>query len=230
MATPTTSSRTVQVPPERLAGWFDRFAHRHGSLTWSPGPVTVAVAAADGATATCAVPFPPLEAVPGENDGGLLAHASRERRIGVLLVRRGGFAAGIFEGATLVSSKVGARQVQGRSAAGGWSQQRFARRREGQARQAMEAAADVAVRILLPQTRRLDALVVGGDARAVEAVLADVRLKPLLRLVTDERLDVPDPKLKVLQALPPRLRAVSITVTDPPADAPAPQRTAVPIR
>jgi len=47
-----------------------------------------------------------------------MLHCLRERRLGVLLVRLGGHAAGVFEGRRLVSSKVGSRQVHGRSAAG----------------------------------------------------------------------------------------------------------------
>src|SRR5262249_9142754 len=66
----------------------------------------------------------------------------------------------------LVSSKVGTRLVHGRSAAGGQSQQRFARRRENQAASAIGAAADTAVKVLVPYAERLDAVGVGGDRRA----------------------------------------------------------------
>jgi len=149
--------------------------------------------------------------------GGLLAHVRADRRVGVLLVRRGGHAAGVFDGDRLVASKVGSRQVQGRSAAGGWSQQRFARRREGQARQALAAAADVAARVLLPEKPGLDAVVVGGDRGGVNLVLADPRLAPLRPLVQQRRLDVPDPKLAVLRGTPAMFRAVDITVTEPPS-------------
>ena len=55
--------RWVEVPPERLVSWIVTFAERHGG----PGPVTragdgatVTFAAADGATAECHPPFPPL--------------------------------------------------------------------------------------------------------------------------------------------------------------------------
>ena len=67
---------------------------------------------------------------------------------GVLLVRKGGFAVARLAAERLVESKVGQRHVQGRTKAGGQSQQRFARRRDNQARQAYEAAADHAARIL----------------------------------------------------------------------------------
>ena len=133
----------------------------------------------------------------------------------MLLVRLGGHAVGVFDGTRLVSSKVGSRQVHGRSAAGGWSQQRFARRREGQVRVALAAASDVAATLLLPVAGTLDAVVIGGDRRSVDAVLADPRLAPLRPLVVGPLLDVPDPKRAVLDTAPARYRSVQVVVVDP---------------
>ena len=142
--------RWVDVGAERVAGWLERFAERHGEVVTAAGPDEVVVTAADGAVARLTVPFPPLVVDDAAADGGLAAHVLRPRRVGVLLVRLGGHAAGVFDGDRLVSSKVGSRQVHGRSSAGGWSQQRFARRREGQVRVALAAAADVAAAQLAP--------------------------------------------------------------------------------
>jgi len=199
----------VSVSPERLARWVEGFAQRHGETTTVAGAESVVLTAADGARAELEVPFPPLV---GDD---VVAHALRERRVGVLLVRLGGHACGVVEGRTLVASKVGSRQVHGRSAAGGQSQQRFARRREGQVRVALQAAADNAFRVLVPEARRLEAVVVGGERTAVDAVLEDRRLDALRPLVTGRLLDVPDPRLKVLQTAPELLRAVHIRVVDP---------------
>ena len=202
--------RWVSVPPERLARWLANFESRHGAYDVTSGAEQVVLVAADGARAECEVPFPPLQ-------GDLVGHVGRDRRVGVLLVRLGGYAAGVFEGDRLVASKVGSRQVHGRSAAGGQSQQRFARRREGQVRVALAAAADNVVRILVPEAARLDAVVLGGDRTAVDEVLADRRLEALRPLVTGRLLDVPDPRLKVLEATPSMFRAVWIRVVDPAA-------------
>lgn len=207
-------ARVVEVPAERLAGWLDRFGARHGTLTWAASDSEVVVSAADGARAECAVPFPPL-VVDAAAFGGLVGHVERVRRVGVLLVRKGGYAAGVFDGDRLVSSKVGSRHVQGRSAAGGSSQQRFARRRENQANQAYGAAADCAVRVLVPEAGRLAALVLGGDRRAAEAVLEDSRLARLAALPRGRFLTVPDPRLRVLQVTPVQFRAVRIALTEP---------------
>lgn len=199
--------RWVTVPPERLERWLGGFAERHGTVSTTAGPDVVVLTATDGTTATCEVPFPPLA-------GDLVAHALTDRRVGVLLVRLGGYAAGVFAGRELVASKVGSRQVHGRSAAGGQSQQRFARRREGQARVALDAAADNCARILLPEVTALDAVVVGGDRSAVDEVLSDRRLAALLPLVSGRLLDVPDPRRRVLDQAPDLFRAVRIRLVD----------------
>ena len=210
-------SERYDVPPERLGRWLERWAAEHAPVARTevrPGRVTFVGA---GGAVDCDPPFPPLS-VTGVHDGfdpaPLLDHAGRDRVVGVLLVRLGGFAAGVFSGRRLVASKVGTRQVHGRHRAGGSSQQRFARRREGQARVALEAAADVAARVLLEHRGDLEAVVLGGDRRALTDVLDDVRLRPLRPLVVERVLDVPDPRLKVLRATPDAFRA---TVLQPRA-------------
>jgi hypothetical protein len=75
---------------------------------------------------------------------------------------------------------------------------------------ALEAATDVAAGVLLPHLSDLDAVVLGGDRRALTEVLEDPRLRPLVPLVVERVLDVPDPRLKVLQATPDRFRATVI--------------------
>jgi peptide subunit release factor 1 (eRF1) len=179
------------------------------------GERDVAFVAADAQRVVCEPPFPPLdEGVRGDRAGyepsALLDHVRRERTVFVLLVRLGGHAAGVFVGERLMESKVGTRLVHGRHRKGGSSSGRFARRREGQARAAMEAAADVAARVLAPWAGRLDAVVLGGDRRALDGVLADSRLQPLRALVTGRVLDVPDPRLEVLRGTPERFIATVV--------------------
>ena len=111
-------------------------------------------------------------------------------------------------------SKVDSSYVQGRTAAGGWSQQRFARRRTNQAKAAASGASDLVVRLLLPQAGSLAALVTGGDRRAVEAVLADPRLAPLRPLRSDRFLDVAEPRRAVLEQAVAGARAVRIRIRD----------------
>jgi hypothetical protein len=214
------AGRVVDVEAERLDGWLQRFADQHGPTQWQGGADRIVVTAKDGARAECEVPFPPLVVDNEAAYGGLPDHVRKERCVGVLLVRLGGHAAGVFSGSELMSSKVGSRLVHGRSAAGGQSQQRFARRREGQVRVALQDAVTVAIRILLPAAADLDAVVVGGDKSALEKVLTDARLAPLRQLVAPRVLDVPDPRLRVLKDTPRLFRSVRIRVVDPP-DEPA---------
>lgn len=202
--------RVVHVDHDRLLRWIDGFADRHGSFVPTVTSTSVTLTAVDGATAAIDVPFPPLD---GRRIADLLAHVKRQRRVGVLLVRRSGYAAGVFEGASLVSSKVDSTYVQGTTKAGGWSQQRYARRRANQADAAFASAAEVAARILTATP--LDALVAGGDRAAVRSVLADRRLAHLEALLSPPWLTVKDPKLKVLAAMPEQFLAVRIAVTDP---------------
>jgi peptide subunit release factor 1 (eRF1) len=145
------------------------------------------------------------------------AHAAAARTVGVLLVRLGGYAAGVFAGAPpeLIASKTGARQVHGRSAAGGWSQQRFARRREKQAAEALSAAADAADRVLGAYRAELDAVVLGGDKRTAAALRDDPRLRPYLAIAAERFITVPDPRLRVLRDSPRLFRAIRIRLTEP---------------
>ena len=205
-----------ELPPARLERWLDRWAAGHEPVAWtSVGERDVAFVAAGAERVVCEPPFPPLPAESfgdraGYDPGPLLAHVRRERTVGVLLVRLGGHAAGVFEGDRLVDSKVGSRLVHGRHRKGGSSSGRFARRREGQARAALQAAAEVAERVLAPWADRLDALVLGGDRRALEDVLADARLARLRPLVSGRVHDVPDPRLHVLRAMPERFTATIV--------------------
>jgi len=197
-----------EIPPERLGRWLERWADEHAPVERTeirPGLVTFT--GAEGAVLEADPPFPPFAGATGVRDGfypqPLLDHAARERVVGVILVRLGGHAAGVFAGRRLVASKVGRRNVHGRHSAGGSSQKRFERRREGQARVALDDAAGVAARVLLEHRRDLDAIVLGGDRRALATVLEDIRLRPLKQLVVAERvLDVPDPRLAVLRRTP----------------------------
>jgi hypothetical protein len=200
MMTSGSSVRTVEVDPDRVAGWLARFSERHGQTTQtgdlSDGPQATAVArAADGSTASLTgFGYDPLA---------------------ILLVRRGGYALGFVVGGGLVAHKVGTRHVQSRTAAGGWSQQRFARRRANQADSLVEAVAGHAVDVLLPPKARAGALVVGGDRALVRAVLAEPRLGSLGTLPRRELFDIPDPNRKVLEAVVRRAHTVRILVTDP---------------
>ncbi len=204
-----------EIPPERLERWLERWAAEHVPVERTDvrdGRVTFT--AAEGAAVDCDPPFGGLAV--GVHEGfapaPLLDHVARERVVGVLLARLGGHAAGVFAGRRLVASKVGSRNVHGRHRKGGSSQRRFERRREEQARVALEAAATTAASVLAPHRRDIEAIVLGGDRRALAAVLEDPRLRWLAPLAADRVLDVPDPRLAVLRATPEAFLATTIRV------------------
>ena len=203
-------TRQVSVPVERVARWLDGFADRHGETLAEADDLEVRLTGGDGARAGLTVPFPPLPEGAGDARDRLLAHVSRPRNVGVLLVRRRAHAVGVFAGDDLVASKVDTSYVQATTKAGGWSQQRYARRRANQAAAAFANASDAAARVLLPYLAGLDALVCGGDRAAVDAVLGDPRLRRLAELRTGPWLAVPEPRLRVLQATPAQFRAIRI--------------------
>jgi hypothetical protein len=229
--------RWIEVAPDRLARWLESFAERHGGATAEAGSELVTFRATDSAVAECHVPFPPLAGMAAAGDAAagaatdgdagaaagagygerIAAHACADRSVGVFLVRLGGYAAGVFTGPVpvLAASKVGSRLVHGRSAAGGTSQHRFARRREKQASEALGAAADTAVAVFEPYAGRLDAVVLGGDRRAMAQLRDDPRLAPYFGLAVERFLTVPDPRLTVLRSTPRLFRAIRIRLTDP---------------
>ncbi|MGI8667815.1 MAG: acVLRF1 family peptidyl-tRNA hydrolase [Jatrophihabitans sp.] len=209
---PPPQARRVVIPIARLARWLDGFADRHGELSTEAAPEQLLVSAADGSRVWIEVPFGPWDHAAARPLTTLQLHLTRPRRIGVLLVRRGGYAAGVFDGQTLVSSKVGSGYVQGTTKAGGWSQQRYARRRDNQSKAAFAEAAEVAVRILLPAAGSLSALICGGDRAAVTVALSDPRLAVLLPLRSEPFLAVPDPRLKVLQASPEKFLVLTLHI------------------
>jgi hypothetical protein len=210
--------RAVEVPPDRLEGWFDRFAGRNdGVRATILRPREVVVTGGNGTTATAVVPFGPLEAE-GTFNGlavePLIAHVLRSRRIGLLLVRLGGHSLGLARDGRVFVSRTDRHLVHGRSSAGGWSQKRFARRRDGQARDALQAAADDAFEVLLPQLSEMDALVFGGDRRALDELREDRRLAPLFAIADTRVLDIPEPRRTVLDEAAERAIAVEIVLRD----------------
>jgi hypothetical protein len=207
----TSDVRQVAVGWQRLPGWIDRYTERHPGSTVDVSAEAVSGTSPDGSSFRFEIPFEPLS---DERLVGLRAHLERPWVIGIVLVRKGGFAVARLSGAEVVESKVGQRHVQSRSKAGGWSQQRFARRRDNQAKAAYDAASGYVHEILLPYVARLDLLVTGGDKAAVEAVFEEPALRPLLAITQRWLPGLPDPKRQVLDAAISQARSVEIAITD----------------
>jgi hypothetical protein len=195
---------TVLLPAARWSRWLENFEERHGPTSLGVESGALAGRADDGSTFTARLPFAAsYSGAPSGFAGAVLAPPDW----GLLLVRKGGFAVARLAESQVTASKVGQRHVQGRTKAGGQSQQRFARRRVNQARVAYEAAADHAARVLAGLA---GPLVTGGDRSAVAEVLGDPRLaRPT---VVEPWLPVPDPRRAVLEQAVRDACSVSIEV------------------
>ncbi|MGZ3143990.1 acVLRF1 family peptidyl-tRNA hydrolase [Lentzea chajnantorensis] len=213
---PVPGGRAVEVEPERVHGWVTRFAERHGPVDVRVDG-NVVITAADGATATFVTRG-------GTTLDEVVEKLAEPRRVGLVLVRLGGHSVGVAFGDRVEVSATDRKQVHGRIRAGGWSQQRFARRREGQARVALRAAADDVARVLVPRLAELDGVVLGGDRQALDVLRDDRRLAGVFTRAEDRVLDVPEPRRAVLDEAARRVRCVEIVIQDTRATRPGADR------
>ncbi|QFG68728.1 acVLRF1 family peptidyl-tRNA hydrolase [Ornithinimicrobium pratense] len=232
-------TRTVEVAPERLAGWIERFTASHGAVSWaiadgaapagtqvgipSDAPAAWFGQAMDGSWARLEGWAAPESGAPGplaSDDGPSARWPSPSGPLLLLLIRRGGYAVAVASATgELLAHKVGTRRVQGRTAAGGWSQQRFARRRAHQADELVEAAVGHARRILGEGESRtgapVAALVLGGDPALGDQAMQLLATGPRSRLHGIPRRTLPDladPRRAVLDDAVRRALAVRVTV------------------
>jgi len=210
------SVRTAFVSGERLAGWAERFGAAHGGFRLSDDDDGVRLLAADGTVALLQAPWPP-DGRPGRGADPLerlASVASQPRTAGLVLVRRGGYAVAVARESGVLASKTGSRYVQSRTAAGGQSQQRFARRRANQADDLVEKVAAQAAAIFGGHS--VEYLAPGGD-RTLAGLVMD---QPVLRLYASvprlDFLDVPDPNGAVMRKAAANVDAVRIQVADAP--------------
>jgi hypothetical protein len=128
---------------------------------------------------------------------------SQPRSVGVVLLRLGRYAVGLFEGERLVDSKTGKRFVKGRHKAGGQSAQRFVRIREKQIREMFDKACEAVQARFEPVERELDHVFLGGDRHTLGAFL---KRCPYLRRLEDRTmrrlLPVARPGQDALEAMP----------------------------
>ncbi len=237
---PTT--RSVLVEESRLEGWLTRFAERNGPYVAqldAAGPVgsvgSVEVVAANGCRAVLTPPLPPLRPAPASADAELHDEAARELLrgnvgaivahltsgidpsavVGLLLIRRGGYSVGVARAGQILASKTGTRYVQGKTAAGGWSQQRFARRRANQADALVEETAARAAALYAADPPAC--LQLGGDRALATGAVGERVLARYATLPRVPFLTVPDPRFTILKDAARTALALRITVTDPPA-------------
>lgn len=203
----------VEVPPERLVGWVNRFAGRNaGVADVHTDGLAVTLTGGDGTLAELTVPFGPMRTGGQDPLETLLAHLDGLGALGVVLARGGAHSIGVVRDGVVLSSSTDRAYLQGRTAAGGWSQQRFARRRENQRSASYDNAAGTAARVLTPVASSLCGLVLGGDRRGLADVLEDPRLEFLSALPSRTFADITEPRRAVLDEIAVRSRSVEITI------------------
>ena len=127
---------------------------------------------------------------------------SREYMLGVVLLRLGRFAVGVFQGDMLLSSKTDTRYVKGRHSAGGQSQKRFERIREKQARELFDKTCTIVREKFTPYEDRLDYILLGGEKFTLQGFLK--RCDYLNRLsprILGRTLNIRDPKHVALEGV-----------------------------
>lgn len=203
----------VEVAPDRLVAWVNRFAVRNGGLHGLRATADlVTFEGGDGTTAELAVPYAPMAPDRLEPVEALLGHLDSVGALGLVLVRAGAYSIGVCRDRVVLSSTTDRRYVQGRTAAGGSSQQRFARRRANQRRESFAAAADAVAGALVPIASSLGGVVLAGDRVALAAVMADRRLSLLAALRSRTIYDIVEPRRAVLDVVADRSLDVIITI------------------
>jgi hypothetical protein len=156
----------------------------------------------------CLAIAPPFPLVHTTNERGyqtaqLRELLSRDRTLGVVLIRLGGYSVGLYRDGAFARTKTGGRFVKNRHRKGGQSQRRFERIREGQIREHFDDVGEVVADLLVPDAAGIDHVVLGGDRHTVQSWLKRSPLPPALAPKLLPRvLDVPEPRRDVLERTP----------------------------
>ena len=148
-----------------------------------------------------APPFPVGETrlAAGWDDGPLRGILEADVTVGVALVRLGRFSVAVFRGGELAASKTDSRYVKGKHHAGGTSQLRYTRVREGQIKRLYDKVCEAAQAQLLPPAARLDYLLLGGERFTLNGLLKQCPALAALQPITlGRRLNIRDPKRDTL--------------------------------
>ena len=148
-----------------------------------------------------APPFPVTETFLAMDwdDGPLREILDADYTVGVALVRLGRFSVAVFRAGELLDSKTGSRYVKGRHHAGGTSQLRYTRVREGQIKRLYDKVCEEARAKLMPPAAQLDYLVLGGERFTLNGLVKECPALAALQPITlKRRLNIRDPKRDTL--------------------------------
>jgi hypothetical protein len=164
-----------------------------------------------------APPFPLAgnDLVPSWDTAPLLGLLETDYTVGVVLLRLGRFLVAVYKGGRLLSSKTDTRYVKGRHHAGGTSQKRFQRIREGQVQRLYDKACGAAQRQFDPFAGQLDYILLGGERFTLDGFMkACDYLERWRGRILGRRLNVREPKHEALERVAGMLRESRVWVIE----------------
>ncbi|MEC9290693.1 MAG: Vms1/Ankzf1 family peptidyl-tRNA hydrolase [Chloroflexota bacterium] len=179
--------------------WRERLA-RLGKTPEDSGSGLVGFRAG-GRALVIAPPFPITESSRFDtwDEGPLWTLLDAERTFGVVLVRLGRYSVAVYRGGDLVTSKTDSRYVKGKHHAGGTSQLRFQRIREGQMRKMYDKTCATVHRQFAPYAGKFDYIFLGGERFTLNGFLKVCPYMEQFRSITlGRRLNIRDPKRDTL--------------------------------
>ena len=214
------ASLSLYLAPADLPGWLEsrdsqlrewrRFASPaidgpggDAMLGSDTGLVLFRHGAADGECGLAVIPpFPLRETVLASawDDAPLRNLLATDYTVGVALLRLGRYLVAVFRGGQPLVTKTDTRYVKGKHHAGGTSQLRFKRIREGQMRKLFDEACRVVSDRFQPYERELDYILLGGERLTLSGFL---KVCPYLQrrqgIILNRRLNIRDPKHDTLE-------------------------------
>ena len=143
--------------------------------------------------------------------------------IGVILIRLGKYAVGIFHGDQILDSKSGSRYVKGRHKAGGTSQQRFARIRNKQIQELFNKVCSITTEKMNPYKKQMDYVFMGGEKHTI---LNFSKTCPFIQSmgakIVDRNISTREPSLRELLSMPSKLWNTEVKLVEWPDSIPTP--------
>ena len=169
-------------------------------------------------------PFPIQQELISEewNEAPLARLLATDYTVGVVLLRLGRYLVAVFRGTEPLVTKTDTRYVKGKHHAGGTSQLRFKRIREGQMRKLFDETCQVVGSRFEPHERDLDYILLGGEKLTLNGFL---KVCPYLQrrqdLILDRRLNIRDPRHDTLETVSGLLRQSRVWPIGPVSEVPA---------
>lgn len=143
--------------------------------------------------------------------------------IGIILIRLGKYAVGIFQGDQMLDSKSGSRYVKGRHKAGGTSQQRFARIRTKQIQELFNKVCSITTEKMNPFKNRMDYIFMGGEKHTILNFSKTCPfVQSMKNKIVNRSISTREPSLRELLSVPSKLWDSEVKLFEWPDSIPNP--------